>query len=158
MAEIKIFDNHRPVLESGKYNIEISQKFQVGPQELSITIPDLHFRVAGEKYTLNQLQIDSVFPPKAAMGDFSLVLPHVVLNRGTLPWEREAISGERDSPWLALLLFTENELSVSEDNTDNKPYFVKHIQVADADSPQDRIAILVYENQAEMVAKLPVFD
>src|SRR5262249_25282107 len=40
----------------------------------------------------------------------SNVLPHIVLNRSTLPWERTA-NGEQGAgiPWLALLIFDEEE-------------------------------------------------
>ncbi|SDY19658.1 Elongation factor Tu C-terminal domain-containing protein [Saccharopolyspora shandongensis] len=51
--------------------------------------------------------------PSAGQCDYALILPHVVLNRAPLPWERamsrSGASGPR-APWLALLVFAENEL------------------------------------------------
>ena len=53
--------------------------------------------------------IQAVFPPDASLGDHSNVLPHIVLNRSTLPWERSP-GGTGDSvPWMALLLFQDDE-------------------------------------------------
>jgi hypothetical protein len=31
------------------------------------------------------------FPPDGSLGEHSNVLPHIILNRSTLPWERPAI-------------------------------------------------------------------
>ncbi len=52
-----------------------------------------------------------VFPPRNALGSFDNVLPHVVLSRRTLPWEREPQApGEKPGDgnplsWLAILVF-----------------------------------------------------
>ncbi len=51
----------------------------------------------------------AVFPPDGSQGDQSQFLPHIILNRSTLPWEYRAISGREEIPWLALLLFDEDE-------------------------------------------------
>src|SRR4051812_7634886 len=44
--------------------------------------------VSGERFTIRGTEIDSVFPPNNATGEFDGVLPHVVFTRTTLPWER----------------------------------------------------------------------
>ena len=55
-----------------------------------------------------------MFPPPNATSEFDNVLPHAVLTRRTLPWERTP-SSDSDrhpdadhnvAPWLALLLLT----------------------------------------------------
>ncbi|HEX8667655.1 MAG TPA: hypothetical protein VF727_04710 [Allosphingosinicella sp.] len=52
-----------------------------------------------------------MFPPSAVLGTFDNVLPHVVLSRRTLPWERlpqhprEALPDGPPLSWLALLVF-----------------------------------------------------
>ncbi|HEY0091779.1 MAG TPA: hypothetical protein VGB43_04760, partial [Flavobacterium sp.] len=116
--DIKIFDSHKPALTDGYYNVEVTQTlnlkkelketdaaFTYTPNSQKLTI-----KVAGEQYSLSPQLIDSVFPPSRAHGDFTNILPHIVLNRSTLPWERKIFSENSDTPWLALLLFTEDEL------------------------------------------------
>lgn len=144
MAKIILYDNHPPSLTAGTYKITVEQTLTVGNDSLTLELPDrnngngtttgakdLEFTVAGEHYALNSLQIDSVFPPAGAMGDFSQVLPHIILNRSTLPWENKAKAGDTtNTPWLALLLFQEGEISASEGKPEGKDFFVKHIPVS----------------------------
>jgi hypothetical protein len=47
------------------------------------------FTVTGERFALKPADVIGVFPPANSNGDHANVLPHVVLNRSTLPWERE---------------------------------------------------------------------
>ncbi|WP_157654226.1 hypothetical protein [Burkholderia ubonensis] len=66
------------------------------------------FVVQGERFTIAQTEIQAVFPPNLANGTFDGVLPHVVLARRTLPWERTldtpgSHNVYADSPWLAVL-------------------------------------------------------
>jgi|SRR5271166_512780 len=83
---------------------------------------NLLFSVLGPRFTLDPQVVTSVFPPPGSVGDHSNVLPHIVFNRSTLPWERSAIPIKTDdskelkkekkkTPWLALLLFEERELA-----------------------------------------------
>jgi hypothetical protein len=70
------------------------------------------FVVNGERFTIRPTEIDSVFPPNLANGQFGGVLPHVVLNRRTLPWERgiaapESAGAHPGAPWLAVLVCDE---------------------------------------------------
>lgn len=46
------------------------------------------FSVAGERFDLKPKDIHAVFPPAGSLGEHSNVLPHIILNRSTLPWER----------------------------------------------------------------------
>lgn len=57
--------------------------------------------------TLDKEEVYSVYPPENAYGLFETTLPHMVLRRKTLPWERRM--DIPDAPWLALLLFSEKE-------------------------------------------------
>jgi hypothetical protein len=65
--------------------------------------------VSGERVTLNPQDILAVFPPEGSLGDHSNVLPHLMLKRGTLPWERRADPSSDKAPWLILLLFEDGE-------------------------------------------------
>lgn len=109
MIDIKIFDNHKPALEAGQYEFIINQTFTVGGHQLDIPKESLVFEVAAEQYHIDQRQIDSVFPPESGMGDFSLIFPQIILNRSTLPWERLSQKGNLNCPWLALLVFSEDD-------------------------------------------------
>lgn len=57
--------------------------------------------------TLGEEEIYSTYPPKDSFGLFETVLPHMVLRKKTLPWERDM--GIDGAPWIALLLFSEEE-------------------------------------------------
>lgn len=108
---------HLPNWTTGNYEVTVNQRlthknpdvngaYAVGPWE---------FSVLGERFQIAPGEIDSVSPPSGGLGDYSTVLPHIVLNRSTLPWERTpTANGEQDDnsplPWLALLVFQEEEL------------------------------------------------
>lgn len=106
----KIYDNHQPALKSANYEIEYRQDINVDGNKLDTSSLKQKFIVAGEQFSLDEQQIHSVFPLSGSMGDFSNVLSHVILNRSTLPWEREALTDNREHPWLALILITEDEI------------------------------------------------
>lgn len=103
-------DSQRPPLDDGDYAVTVRHVVQsLGIEaERSLT-----FSIAGPRFALPPAAIAARFPPEGASGDFAHVLPHVLLNRATLPWERSAIPGaDLDAPpWLALLVFTEDELA-----------------------------------------------
>jgi hypothetical protein len=65
------------------------------------------FAVSGERFSIDPSEIAGVFPPDLANGEYAGVLPHVLISRRTLPWERESVGG--GAPWLAVLLFDESE-------------------------------------------------
>src|ERR687894_361551 len=97
--KIEFIQNHLPVLEPGKYDITVEQSISVGSPFNS---GRRSFIVEGERFTLKPEDIYKVFPPEGGLGDHSNVLPHVVLRRSTLPWERSSGAG-MGVTWLALL-------------------------------------------------------
>lgn len=81
--------------------------------------------VGAPRFILEEATVYTVYPPKDATGHFETTLPQIVFNRRTLPWER-TIDGElhtntqfkfshpvRHAPWMALLLFSEDEMQGS---------------------------------------------
>lgn len=64
-------------------------------------------RVEGPRFALPADMVSARFPPVEGTGEYEAVLPHVVLRRKTLPWERTAAAADANegTPWLALLLF-----------------------------------------------------
>ncbi|GGM25437.1 hypothetical protein [Micromonospora yangpuensis] len=99
--------HHRPVLPAGDYQVTVSQQVSLEPEDFTVT---RRFTVAGDRFGLAPSLIRAVFPPHGSVGDHGNVLPHVVLERATLPWERSPVGDDpAAAPWLALLLFSEDE-------------------------------------------------
>lgn len=113
MSKIAFKNKHQPYLNPGEYTIAVRSSLKLGSEKHEFTTNQdgqpLSFFIAGERFTINPQLIHSVFPPKGNLGEHSNVLPHIILNRSTLPWEREAIEDNYEIPWLALLLFEEAE-------------------------------------------------
>ena len=118
VGDIQFFDNWMPPLEDGAYRITVTQSIgqNVGQSVNPLALPFVaqqYFQVAGPRFTLDPSDVYSVYPPSHAQGDFSNTLPHVILTRRTLPWER-TLDGNTPSadnlPWLALLLFDDDEI------------------------------------------------
>ncbi len=114
-GKITFIENHRPPLLDGKYTITVEQKVKnkdskaPAGAKFDETYRNVKsFQVNGERFAIESSQIESVFPPQNSQGEYKNVLPHIVFNRTTLPWERTADDAENSS-WLALLLFDEND-------------------------------------------------
>lgn len=107
-STVQFIENHIPALQAGKYHLTISQALQINNQLETTYKQSKTFYVASERFTLPLQSVHSVFPPESSTGDYGTALPHIVLNRSTLPWERNAGS-DRTVPWLALLLFHEDD-------------------------------------------------
>jgi hypothetical protein len=110
--QVLFVDYQRPVLPSDDYTISVTQTVDLDPAKFTTRRT---FTVAGERFALPPDAIQAQFPPDGSMGDHGDVLPHVVLRRATLPWERspDAIHDPADpAPWLCLLLFAGAEQPV----------------------------------------------
>src|SRR5262249_38096410 len=99
-------------LKAGKYEISVTQEIHT-KEASNPKIPSSSFSstkrfvILGERFELKPEDVQAVFPPDGSLGDHSNVLPHIILDRSTMPWERAA--GVADAPWLALLLFDQGE-------------------------------------------------
>jgi hypothetical protein len=109
---IEFIDYQTPALTPGDYEITITQTVQADDKINDSFSAKQAFSVYGPRFELTPQDIHSVFPPPGSRGDHNNVLPHIIFNRSTLPWEREVgtsgsvgISGS----WLALLVFYEEE-------------------------------------------------
>lgn len=125
-VKLEFIENHLPGLKSGSYTIEASQTITGNGIDTNnkFSIPKQNIEVRGERFSIKPSEIHSVFPPNNSLGEYSNVLPQIVLNRSTLPWERSicALPTENEKiigavPWMALLVFNEDELVKS----DGKP-------------------------------------
>jgi hypothetical protein len=115
---------HRvPVMAPGDYRLSVSQHLRTTNglgkfEEANLGPVEGSFLVGGPRFALEQGDIRAVHPANGAGGDFGAVLPHLVLARSSLPWERSALPGRAPAsgddpappaPWLALVLLTEAE-------------------------------------------------
>jgi hypothetical protein len=130
-GSVEFVQRHVPALADGRYRLSVEQRVRAGTGGDLFTDSSV-FGVAGERFTVDPAEVDSVFPPDGSQGDYVNVLPHVVLTRKTLPWERSADvdPGTERSPWLALLVF---------DELDQPPPVVTR-GAADALSPEPGVA------------------
>jgi len=109
------FSSHcEPPLKAGPYKIKVKQRVTDPPKDglpapeifKPFAPPDFEFVVEGPRFALNPADIYSVYPPEGSTGNYEYSLPHVVLARRTIPWEREIDSTTPHRPWLALLLLS----------------------------------------------------
>lgn len=92
-----------PALKVDEYTITITQTTNTAaPNRFTSSRT---FAVSGERFSFQSGQIDSLFPPELANGEFDGCLPCAVLNRRTLPWERYLDPSNAELPWLAVLTF-----------------------------------------------------
>src|ERR1700689_1369857 len=91
VGDIRFYQAIVPPLEDGNYTLRATQTLAGLPgAEPSPSIPTvtLQFAVRGPRFTLNPADISSYFPPPSPPTPFEGQLPHVVVSRKTLPWER----------------------------------------------------------------------
>lgn len=134
---LRFIESHRPRLKAGDYRLRVTHEVEgTGIVQEPFTSANQDFAVAGPRFGLKPDDIQGVFPPAGATGLFSPVLPHIILKRSTLPWERTAyrpdnndaplIDDSKQPPWLALLVFTQGEIASRA---------VKNIPIEDARAP-----------------------
>ena len=97
-----------PPLAPGEYEIVTHQtiKAEKEVQEIKSTQP-VHVK-ATYPYSIPENLVHSYYPPSNRLVS-ATTLPHVVL-KGATAWERSEECIGTPTPWVALLLFTENEL------------------------------------------------
>lgn len=103
---LRIASDYQPSLKEGRYRITVSQTSDIGCE---IADAVLEVYVAMERFALDKNEVYSVYPPSMSAGFFGNCLPHVVLNRKTFPWERKLPGLPEHTPWVALLVFSEEE-------------------------------------------------
>ncbi len=103
----------------------------------------LSFAVLSERFVLAPNEVHAVFPPDASMGDHSNVLPHVVLRRSTLPWERKTDANDDSTPWLALLVFHDGE--VAEPKSMSLGQAISGVQLERGQTNEDKVTVIEVE-------------
>jgi hypothetical protein len=116
LGDIRFFDNYVPAIEADDYTISVTQTAHSGDTAHTLDqrfTATQDFTVLAPRFALPAADVQSVFPPDNATGVFDQSLPHVVLTQRALPWERLIKEGDETTsgvPWVALLLFTEDEI------------------------------------------------
>lgn len=148
---ITFVDYQQPSLKSGSYQITVTQTISLDTESFVTT---RRFTVAGEGFSLAPAAIGAVFPPDGSLGDHSSVLPHIMLGRAALPWERSPDGAQKPLPWLVLLLFDESERP--------EPHVIALADLlgANADpppTPDDRVTVIDVPVD-RLRAMMPSFD
>jgi hypothetical protein len=120
-GQIKFLNACPPPLVAGQYAVRAKQTVKV-PEEKNKDQKKTEFEksttefwIGAPRFTLNTEDVYNVYPPAASAGSYFYTLPHIVLTRKTLPWERTidgsiAGEGEVKPPWMALILLDEDEI------------------------------------------------
>ncbi|MCI5209978.1 MAG: hypothetical protein D3910_14540, partial [Candidatus Electrothrix sp. ATG2] len=123
---IQFFDGFYPSLVAGTYEIGLQQTVTPNKNK-NITAPTFKvtqtFQVQGPEFFIDSNEVASCYPPPGAAGIYDSILPFVVLNNPALPWERDlrptsstVPTGPKNPAWMALLIFTENEIVFDADS------------------------------------------
>lgn len=112
-GKIKFISSDKPGIPDGVYDLTVSQSFSAGTGGIIAkdTTRTLRIAALGPRFSLDPQQVIGKFPPDKSLGEYHTILPHIVLKRSILPWERliSKADADADAPWLALLLFTKDE-------------------------------------------------
>ncbi|MER7005820.1 hypothetical protein ABT297_22650 [Dactylosporangium sp. NPDC000555] len=111
---VELLQYHLPALPSGTYPLTVTQdvtssegtatppeRRRTPPQHLAGGGP-VTFTVSGVRPSVTDADVYAVYPPDGGTADYARDLPHVILDRSTVPWQ--VIEGR---PWLAVVVFDE---------------------------------------------------
>ncbi|MDT0451630.1 hypothetical protein [Streptomyces hesseae] len=111
---VEFRDSLVPRITAGGYTLTASQTLTGAPEYLPTADKPVtrHIEVRAPRFTVEPEWVHGAYPPPGATGLYDDVLPHLTLDRPTLPWEREEHTDDdgKRLPWLALLVFGEGEL------------------------------------------------
>ncbi len=107
---VRFVQNDRPGLAGGEYTVRVRQETNQPPPDTFTA--SRRFAVAAERFGLDPAELAAVFPPELAVGDLANALPHVLIGKRTLPWQRRSVPDDASAPWLAVLLFDEEHAPV----------------------------------------------
>jgi len=121
-----LYDAITPPLYDGAYHFNVSSDVTIDGTSEGLN-SSAYFRIDGPRFTLPPTTVAGVYPPRNGHGSFQESLPQIVLNRRTLPWERQldpsrliaapkpvpgVAAPQGALPWLALLLFDDDEYTL----------------------------------------------
>jgi hypothetical protein len=117
IGSMQLFDAVQPAIDAGLYAVSSTVVVTAAPGQPPVASPGLDralhrdfVLVGGTGLNIQPTEVLACHPPRNGTGQYGANLPHVVLARRTLPWERSAPDG---APWLALLVFAAGEVNFS---------------------------------------------
>lgn len=136
----------QPPLGAGDYRLKVGHQLVKGTTRVdsgSRPLPpeQVHnFTITGPRFSLDPGEIHAAYPPQNSRGTFARRLPMIVLRRRTLPWERPIdgaalAAAAAPAPWMALLLFEEQEVTLLDPPTSTVGYIVNADRVPNIEGP-----------------------
>ncbi|MFF4615177.1 hypothetical protein [Nonomuraea jabiensis] len=115
LGDIELHDNYLPALLGGDYRVEVTHALRAGQDDNAPVVGGTftavqNFTVRAPQVAIGSVAVVAMQPPDASSGRFAEVLPHVVLGDPMLPWERTVEGAPAGTPWLALLVVTDDQL------------------------------------------------
>lgn len=131
IGSMYLYDNITPPLLDNSYQLSVVTNVTFDGTQQALSPNTGFFNIDGPRFSLSATEVGGVFPPVNAHGGFDETIPHVLLLRRTLPWERALTSDpaligttkraqgdppppDGPAPWLALLLFEEGEYTINQ--------------------------------------------
>lgn len=106
-GKIRLYDQVTTDLPAGNYRVMSGLQVSVGRTPLPPPAEQaMYFQIDAPRFVLDAGEVAGRHPEIPSQGAYGDRLPHVVLGRRTLPWERQGPDG---IPWLALLVVTKAE-------------------------------------------------
>jgi hypothetical protein len=121
---IQFYDGLFPQLKGGTYKAHLEHTVVGGPAEPPSWSATQEFKVEAPQFAIDPSAVLSSYPPAGSTGQYDLVLPFVVLDDPSLPWERSLVPdteqpGKSDpTPWLALVVLELGDCVVPAGKTD----------------------------------------
>ncbi|MEU9472201.1 hypothetical protein AB0D78_37495 [Streptomyces avermitilis] len=108
----RFFDHRIPSLYAGRYRIDNQQVLKdVDDADHIIEATPQPFDVVQPRFSVDPVGINARFPVPDAVGTYSQTLAHINLDVPGLPWNRPLGPDQVPAvPWMALLVFREDEL------------------------------------------------
>ena len=95
----------------GEYTLQVTHGLTASDEQIPVyPNQSIDISVTGPRFVLPAEDIHAVFPPANSTGLFLSDLPHIVFNKSVIPWEIPIKNAPENTPWLALLVFDEEEL------------------------------------------------
>jgi hypothetical protein len=113
---IEFFDKIVPPLMAGDYSIVFAQELDYGTEKQQLQRTQ-NFSVQAPRFSLEEKDVQSVFPANGSSGKFENDLPQIVLNKRALPWEHVLEPGDTSgAPWMALLVLDATQIRVPQNS------------------------------------------
>jgi hypothetical protein len=151
VGSMALYDAVTPAIDSGTYRVTSTVSVPAALATSGANVVHRDFiAVGGSPLRIASTDIISCHPPRNATGAFDQELPHVVLGRRTLPWERPGPTNA--PPWLALLVFLDSEVTFASGTLqDRLPGLVSTLDAA----PTDPVDVVTVNDPTVLAGVLP---